>query len=420
MTRFKALLRKDVLLLLRDKAGLSLMFLMPALLVAIMTWLQDSTFRVALETQVPLLLLNEDRDSLGAAVEQQIRASGIFTVSEEVDGKRPSREELISAVERGDYMMGIIIPENATRNIRRNVKRYVAATMSGGSAPLRTDSVRLNIYLDPVTKPSFRQTLMSALREYAVRTESDLLFKEMTAEVARRLPDAKPPQLAHNSVRISEQYAQSSENTVIPNAVQHNVPAWSVFAIFFIALSLSGGVIREREEGSFNRLLTMPCPYSLYLSAKATVYLLVCLAQLALILAMGVWLFPVLGLPALALPSHWGALLLNAVCTALAAIGYGVAIGALSGTDQQAAVFSSVSVVIMAAVGGVWIPVFAMPAVMQMFSRLSPLNWGLEGFYDVIFRNGGVAAVLPECAISIAFAAACIVVAVAFRNRKNR
>jgi len=32
---------------------------------------------------------------------------------------------------------------------------------------------------------------------------------------------------------------------------------------------------------------------------------------------------------------------------------------------------------------------------MQKLSRISPLNWGLEGFYDVFLRGGGMVEVLP-------------------------
>ncbi len=43
---------------------------------------------------------------------------------------------------------------------------------------------------------------------------------------------------------------KNQEIDVISNSVQHNVPAWSIFAMFFIVIPIAGNMIREREDGS--------------------------------------------------------------------------------------------------------------------------------------------------------------------------
>jgi ABC-2 type transport system permease protein len=420
MRRLQSLIYKDYLLLLRDKAGLCMMFLMPMLLVILMTYLQDSTFNSIQETRIPLLLLNHDEGSLGVTIEKQLESAGIFSISRTLDGKTAGKKDLVQAVARGDFMIGVIIPEHATDHIRKNVKRYIVGAFNGANLSAVSDSVQVDIYIDPVTKTSFRNTLMSMLREYAIRTESDFIFTEIIAEVGKLSPvPIADVRLAKNQVLIKEQYAMTDNNRAIPNSVQHNIPAWSMFAIFFIAISLSGNLIKEREEGSFTRLQTMPCPYYLYILSKIIIYMLVCLLQFSAIFLMGVFLFPVLGLPALILGTHYFALLLTAVCSALAAIGYGIAIGKIATSHQQAAIFASVSVVIMAAIGGVWIPVFVMPHLMQLLSAISPLNWGLEGFYDIFLRDGDWCAVLSKCAASVVFFASCISVAIIYHKKKR-
>ncbi|MDR3269665.1 MAG: ABC transporter permease [Tannerella sp.] len=422
MRKLQALIYKDYLLLIRDKAGLCMMFLMPMLLVVIMTYLQDSTFNSIQETRIPLLLLNYDRDSLGVTIERQIEESNIFSVSRTINGHTAAgKDDLIQAVSRGDFMIGIVIPENATGKIRENVKQYVAGIFSGDDTALPADSVQVDIYLDPVTKTSFRNTLTSTLREYAARTESDFIFKEITMEVNKLSPiPIAGIHLSRNQVSIKEQYALSGRNKAIPNSVQHNIPAWSMFAIFFIAISLSGNIIKEREDGSFTRLQTMPCPYYLYLAGKIIVYLAVCLLQFTAIFLMGVRLFPLLGLPALTVAVQYAPLLLMAVCSALAAIGYGIAIGKIATSHQQASIFAAVSIVIMAAVGGIWIPVFVMPRPMQLLSAFSPLNWGLEGFYDLFIRDGNTLSILPECIASVVFAVGCVSVAIIYHQNRRQ
>jgi ABC-2 type transport system permease protein len=40
-----------------------------------------------------------------------------------------------------------------------------------------------------------------------------------------------------------------------------------------------------------------------------------------------------------------------------------------------------------AAIGGVMVPVYAMPGMMQDLSIISPLNWGLTAFHDLLVRG---------------------------------
>ncbi|MDR0537728.1 MAG: ABC transporter permease [Tannerellaceae bacterium] len=416
-----SLIYKDILLLLRDKAGLSMMFIMPMLLVVLMTKLQDSTFNSINETQIPLALLNLDTDSLGNAIERQLSSSGIFSITRSASTSDDASEKLKASVARGDRMVGIIIPAKATENIRNNIRRYVSTAFNGTVAsPVTPDTVHIEIYIDPVVKTSFRSTLMSALREQAARTESEFLSQAIVAEVNRYFPiSISGINISPSLVSFSEQYALPTKDAVIPNSTQHNIPAWSLFAVFFISISLSGNIIKEREDGSYLRLLTMPCPEVLYMLSKATVYMLVCLLQYAVIFLMGVFLLPSLGLPAFALQGALPLSLVMAVSSASAAISYGIAIGKLAGTHQQAAIFASISTVIMAALGGIWIPVFVMPPLMKYAAALSPLNWGIEGFYDIFIRGGNLLSILPECAASFIFSALCIIAAPLLHRRKK-
>ena len=102
---------------------------------------------------------------------------------------------------------------------------------------------------------------------------------------------------------------------------------------------------------------------------------------------------------------------------AVAAIGYGVAIGNLARTYQQASVFGAVSVVILAAVGGVWIPLFLMSPQMQLISKLSPMNWGMSGFYSIFLRDEGFLSVLPEGIALLIFGLTCFLIALYSRKK---
>jgi ABC-2 type transport system permease protein len=420
MKTFINLLRKDFWLLIRDFWGLVLLFLMPWALVLMMTCLQDSTFRSINENRVPLYLLDNDRDSLGNMVSRHIYASHIFEVSTEADGRILSENELEEAVSRGDYLIGIIIPEHATEQLREKVVRGVERAFNGGDDEENDMTIEIKILVDPTAKQSFRTSLIRAVRENTLMVQNKLLLREVTRQVNRIVPipvdlDNKTNEL----ITISESYAQSGKTKIIPNSTQHNVPAWSMFAVFFIVISLAGNMIRERETGCFNRLMTMPCSIHLYVLSKVVVYLCVCMLQLALMVLTGMYVIPLLDLPALKIGHSISALFAMSISSSLSAVGYGLAIGSVARTNQQASIFGAVSVVILAAIGGVWIPVFIMPRAMRVISNISPLNWGLNGFSDIFVRDAGCCDIWPYISASLLFFIITLWISW-YNNRKRR
>jgi ABC-2 type transport system permease protein len=251
--------------------------------------------------------------------------------------------------------------------------------------------------------------------------ESDITLNEITREVNKRvmMPVSNLSLAGKGSVYYREAYAAMGDRKIIPNSVQHNVPAWMLFAMFFIVIPFAGSMIKERDEGNLSRLLTMPCSYSSVLISKIVVYLTVCLLQFLLILFMGIHVLPLIHLPSLAIGGSWGVLLLMGLASALAAVGYGIAIGTIAQSQQQASIFASISIVILAAIGGIWVPVFAMPPLMRQLSILSPLNWGLNGFYDIFIRSADFMAILPNCIWLLLFFGGCLALSVYFHKIKK-
>ena len=410
MKNFANLLFKDYLLLIRDFWGVMLLFLMPWTLVILMTYLQDSTFRSVNENHITLYLLDNDNDILGKMVSSKILASNIFETTTEQNGPSLSEKEVELAVAQGDYMIGIIIPAEATVRLRDHVRRGVESAFNGvdddknDTYTLAQQPLEIKLLVDPTVKESFRVSLIQSMRENALKVQNQLLMTEITQQVNRIVPI--PVNLKIDSeglITIDESYARSEKAKIMPNSTQHNVPAWSMFAIFFIVISLAGNMIREREIGCYNRLMTTPCSLHLYIMSKVCVYLCVCLLQLTLIIVTGMYIIPIFGLPALKLGQSIAALSAMSVSSSLAAIGYGLAIGSIARTNQQASIFGAISVVILAAVGGVWIPTFIMPRFMQILSNVSPLNWGLNGFNDLFVRDAGFRDLLPYFSVSILF-----------------
>ena len=110
--------------------------------------------------------------------------------------------------------------------------------------------------------------------------------------------------------------------------------------------------------------------------------------QVVVIFSLGVWLFPLLGLPPLHLPSDLVSLFLVSLISGWCAVSYAICIGIFAKSQEQANGFGAVSVVILAALGGILVPSFAMPNSFHLLIQLSPLHWCLESFYELFLEGG--------------------------------
>ena len=220
-------------------------------------------------------------------------------------------------------------------------------------------------------------------------------------------------------ISFKEILPKNNDEIIIPNSVQHNVPAWALFAIFFIIVPLSINIVKEKSQGTFVRLRTNPVSYLTVLGGKTVVYLTVCLIQFVLMLLIGVYLFPAIGLPTLSVSGKLPLLFTVAFFAGLAAIGLGLLLGTVSKTPEQSAPFGATFVVILAALGGVWVPVFVMPEFMQTLSNISPMNWGLNAFYDVFLRNSSLLDIVPEITLLFLFFIITTLIAIVYNEKKN-
>ena len=419
-----ATVKKETLLLLRDKVGLSVLFLMPVALILVMTLIQDSAFKSINEKGIPVVFVDNDNDSLGYQIKQGLLSNDLCYVSDSIDGKPASSESAKKAVSKGKFLIGIVIPKGATASIRKNVSALVSQTLNGtDSLQKQPDSVEIIILIDPVAKKSFLSAVTSNLREFISEIKTKIMFQTFSEQIAEAIPDKKnAPKNSYQKsqiIRYKEIYASTATEQIVPNAVQHNVPAWTIFAMFFIAIPLSNSILKEKTEGSVFRLHTMPTPYLLLINGKILVYILVCLIQFLLMLAVGKYLLPQMGLPALVFGNSMMGIFILTMATAFAATGFGVSVGTLATTDHQAAIMGSLSILLLSALGGIWVPSYVMPEVMRNISAWSPLNWSLEGYYKLFLRGGQVTDILPDAFKLMLFFFATMAISYIY-NRKKR
>ncbi len=411
MKRYLASTIKDIKLLLRDVAGLAMLFGMPVVLIVIMSLLQDSTFRALEEKKLPIVILNLDDDRFGEDIVEGLKTSRFFKVTEQGEKNVSS---LKKQVEAGDFQIGIVIRPQATSMMKERIKKNIVDILPAedslvfGSVPLVSDPAHVDLYFDPITKNSFKQSITSAINEFSSAVEAKIVFEvysslfiDLLGVELREVEEFKRP------VEISTQFAGENEE-MIPNSVQHNVPAWTIFAMFFIVIPLAGNIIKERESGISQRLSVIAGTGLPVILGKVTTFFFVGLIQAATMLTVGFFILPSLGLPQLVLSGHFFALIVITIAVSLAASGYGVVIGTIASSQEQSSIFGSISVVILAAIGGIWVPTFMMSDTMQTISMMSPLNWAINGYYDIFLRNAEFNDILNYSAYLILFFMTCI------------
>jgi len=309
-----------------------------------------------------------------------------------------SDTSLTERVRHKEAMVALVIPADFSQRMN------AAATQVAGKAlhsfGLEGDSGRViagkaepvTIYYHPVLQESFRQSIKGAVSGALQLLESRLVLQAVYQSINDKpLPDSLANNLLQNQQSVREISVSRNGAGGTPNAAQHNVPAWTIFAMFFVVLSLGSSVVREKLNGSFVRLKTLPTPYVIALLSKQITYLVVTLLQTALIFAIGIWLFPLLGLPVLHLPHDLAGLFIVSLICGWCAVSYAICVGVFASTQEQANGFGAISILIMAVVGGLMVPSFIMPESMQTFMNISPLHWCLEAYYGLFLEGGKLA-----------------------------
>lgn len=385
-------IRKECLLLINDRVGLALMFLMPLLLVFIITIIQDSVYKVVNENQIPLLIMNHDKGNSGKRLVAILTKSGLFKID---TMHNRSEQALKSELLARGKMIALYIPPTFSAGLESNAGEVSEILMK--DLGLDYDSTQkksvaipaLSFYHDPVLQENYTYSVVGIIQSYLSVIENSLMIDNMynTMDLGSK-SDKLKDRMISNRVKINQIVASNNNSMAVPNSTQHNVPAWTIFAMFFMVVSLGGNIVKERVSGSFLRLKTMPTSFMLVMLSKMSVYILVAVLQVALTFSMGIWILPHLGLPELHLPSDLVAFASVVFMSSLAAVSYALIIGAIARTQEQANGFGAISIIIFGAIGGILVPTFVMPEFMQFASNFSPLHWCLEGFY-ILFLKGG-------------------------------
>lgn len=365
-----AFIRKEVIALRRDPHALAVLFLMPTAFILVMSLALRDTFRLDATSSLRVLVVDEDRSA---------------------DSKRLL--QLANATVTAPDLAA------ATTTLRNRDADAVAVVEKGFARALGARQT------PPLTLLAEPGTPIALLERERGRWERAL--GTLRAEVALRSLSTLAPQLGEIdlSSQVDTQSAVTLRSTspVPLTSVQQSVPAWLVFAMFFVALPVSTLVIGERQQGTLDRLRSLGVAPATLVLGKLVPFYLVHMVQAAAMLAVGRFVVPWLGGDALSLAVSPLALFTVISATSVAALGLALLVAALARTAEQATIAAGGTNIILGALGGIMVPKQVMPAAMQSITQLSPMGWGLDAFVDVFARRASLVEIAPACGALVAF-----------------
>jgi ABC-2 type transport system permease protein len=392
------------------------------------------------EGRTAILFIDGDQDHLGSLVHSALKEAPGVELTLVPEGGEAVRADALERVTEGEFQLFLRLPPGTTSRVRARAQLLAGQAFGEGQAAPEVDlpPAEIELHFDPTVLGSLRSAIHHLLELMLLRVEVEAkvaaLGERLPEEVAAATRQAlgpmasmadaiETPRLALSwpaapLVAISE--ARTDSPPALPNATQQNVPAWSIFGVFFIVLPMAGTFIKERNSGVDLRLRSLPVAYVTLVAGKAGAYLLVCLGQLALIVGIGRWVLPLCGAPAFALEAAPLGLILVTAGLILAATAFGIFLGTLVRTYEQAAMAGPILIVVAAAIGGVMVPVYAMPKPLQTLSQVSPLGWALDGFIELFVRQGTLVEVAADSAALGGFALACLAGAAAVHRYRLR
>ena len=374
-------LKKEFLLITRDIHALTILFIMPAVFILIMSLAMRDLFELHGAVSIDVLAVNRDAGKTAETFLRTLEELSTFKfhVIENDAATESVKEQMLSR----DYKFAVIIKQNFSAFVDKKGKGK--------------DDTPLELLVNPAVNVQTQLVLKSALEGKLVKLRWDAFIDRIGNLLIIGGVDKKKLKVKDES-QIDVQYVYKGGRYLkIPSAVQQSVPAWLVFSMFFIVIPISNTFISERGQGTLMRLQSMNVSRFYLVMGKMVPYFFINAIQVIIMIAIGVYVVSLFGGTALTIGDSIGGLVLIAASVSFSAISMALLIASVAKTTEQATTIGGVLNIIFGALGGLMVPKFVMPRFMQDLADISPMSWGLEGFLDIFLRNGGVSDILPKC-----------------------
>jgi ABC-2 type transport system permease protein len=364
LRQLKELIKKEMLILLRDRQTILLLFLMPVALILFLSLAMEGVWTDRLTgRKIQLVVENESKLPKANLLEGKIKSNKMIQHIE-----RPQGMDNDQIFADGRVHAVVTIPKG----------------FDEGGKPVE-------IYFDPVIDASYKIAARSLITSLTV--EVVMGIENLDAVVAGLVVEKTKP------------------NKEFPSPLQQNVPAYTIFAMFFIAIPMSIGFLKEKKDGTLQRLFTYPVNTNLVILGKIIPYYLINILQFILMLLVGVYIMSHIISFSFHLGEHPWHMLPVTMVVAAATTGFGVLVASLARTPEQSSTLAATGAILMGVFGGIMMPHVLMPMFMKKLAMISPMYWAHQAYLDIFLRDAAFGTILPKLIVLTLFAGICFYVA---------
>lgn len=337
-----------------------------------------------------LFLCPADRDEFNCNLSDEQQATldetGMLTVDESIERVRNQQTRAL-----------IVIPEGFSEAIQTfepvTIDYYSGAEAMTDDAVLRSLEALVQRANAPIVAAQVGAHVGDSFEGGTIFSD-DADRQQFTDAVYQRATMT----IAQQPVEI--QYVLTAQGEREPTAAEtqgfgQSVPGMGSMFVMFTVLGGVGILIRERQQWTLQRLVTMPLTRAEILGGKILYYFTLGMLQFVIVFGVGMLLGVNLGNDLLAL-------LLIMVAFVLCTTALALALATQLTTISQAGGITFLLAMTLAPLGGAWWPLEIAPEFMQLIGRISPIAWAMEGFRGLIFYNATLVDVLPEVAVLLA------------------
>jgi len=355
----------------RERSNLFFVFIFPIAIILLIGIQFGGGFTPVIGVVVP-----QDQGLAGMIEEALGNSEGIDTRAFEDD------ESLIAAVERGQVQAGVFLPADLEDTVAAGDQakiRFVLRPDGGGPQLQSVIASAVSRVMKPVGAAQFA----------AGETDRDFAI---ALDRARSLGPSIP-EIDVEAMTVGEALFPPSMGRFDLGA-----PQQLVLFTFLTALAGSAALILSRQLGISERMLSTPTLVNTIVVGESAGRFAVAFVQGLYIMVLTWIIFGV----------DWGdpvgAFLILTLFSAVGA-GAGMLMGSVLDNDQQAAGIGVVASLGLAALGGAMMPLELFSPTHKTVAHATPHAWALDGFAELVRRDGDTMDILPELGILAIYAA---------------
>ncbi len=375
MRRFRALIKKEITHMMRDRRTLIFIFIMPILQLVLLGYANNTDIK-----NVSTVIFNQDNGQASRTLLDSFQSTGYFSFDYSVF----SQSEVDTLIAGGQARVGIVIPPDYSEKLAAGETSSVLVLIDGSD-------------------PTVAQYVLSAAQLAGAAHGTAVRMQQL------QLTGAQAAGAATNPVDVRTRVLYNPDLQGSYNIV----PGLIAIILFQTATSLTAlAIVRERERGTIEQLIVTPIRNWELILAKIIPYIIVSFADTILILAVGTLLFGV--------PIRGSLLLLFALTGLylLPTLGYGLFVSTVAQTQQQAQLMIMPMMLPAFMLSGYIFPISSLPLVLQLVGDLLPTTYFIYVIRAVVVKGVGLELILPQTIALIIFAFAFLGLA-AWRFRKS-